>query len=68
VSSGFDPSGKQLIWFPTDRRGTYAAEVPLARGTTPYVRYGDLTPWIAVVVTTLTAITWAFLELSRRRW
>ncbi|HET6952720.1 MAG TPA: apolipoprotein N-acyltransferase [Acidimicrobiales bacterium] len=45
VSAGFDATGRRLVWLGTSERGTYVADLPLARGRTPYVRYGD---WVVV--------------------
>jgi apolipoprotein N-acyltransferase len=47
VSSAFDPQARRLAWLGTRRRGAYAAEVPVAVGTTPYVRFGDWVPAVA---------------------
>lgn len=46
VSAIYGPSGELLVELPTSERGTYIAEVPLASGSTPYVRLGD---WVLVV-------------------
>lgn len=46
VSAAFDASGRRLVWLSSSEQGTYAVDVPLARGTTPYVRFGD---WVAAV-------------------
>ncbi len=47
VSSAFDPQGRRLAWLGTGHRGAYVARVPVAVGTTPYVRFGDWVPAVA---------------------
>ncbi|WP_158566969.1 apolipoprotein N-acyltransferase [Actinomadura craniellae] len=51
VSAAFDARGRRLAWAGTERRGAVVVrlEVPPATGRTPYVRYGDFVPALAVV-------------------
>ena len=44
VSAAFDPEGRELLWVPTNRRGTYLVEAPISTAITPYVRMGDWLP------------------------
>lgn len=48
VSAAFDAKGRRLAWFDTSRRGSVLAEVAPAGGRTPYDRFGDYVPWLAV--------------------
>ena len=57
VSTAFDPEGRELLWVPTDRPGTYSVQAPISTTTTPYARYEDWLPaaclaglliWVAV--------------------
>ncbi len=66
VSAAFDAGGRRLVWFGTDRRGTWVATVPLSRGTTPYVRFGDWVPAGSLVVL-LVAGTWGLGRSRRHR-
>ncbi|KAA0236246.1 MAG: Apolipoprotein N-acyltransferase [Acidimicrobiales bacterium] len=50
TSAIFDSHGSRLAWFDNDETGTYVAEVPLATGRTPYVRFGDWVPALCVVL------------------
>jgi apolipoprotein N-acyltransferase len=43
VSAAFDP-GRELLWMPTDRRGTYRLEAPISDTVIPYLRFGDWLP------------------------
>jgi apolipoprotein N-acyltransferase len=44
VSAAFDPEGRELLWMPTDRRGTYHLDAPISDTVTPYMRFGDWLP------------------------
>jgi apolipoprotein N-acyltransferase len=44
VSAAFDAEGHQLLWFDTGHRGLYTVTIPLTRGTTWFVRFGDWVP------------------------
>ncbi|MBA0051090.1 apolipoprotein N-acyltransferase [Streptomyces sp. AJS327] len=48
-SAVYGPGGESLGRLGTDQRGTLVREVPLASGTTPYVRYGDWVPGLALL-------------------
>lgn len=44
VSAVFDASGERLAWMGNDQTGVYVVEVPLAGGTTPFVRFDEWVP------------------------
>jgi apolipoprotein N-acyltransferase len=50
VSAAYDAKGRRLAWFDTSRRGSVVAEIAPAGGRTPYDRFGDYVPWLAVGV------------------
>ncbi|UOB14334.1 apolipoprotein N-acyltransferase [Streptomyces sp. HP-A2021] len=51
VSAVYGPSGQRVgSWLGTDASATQTYEVPLAHGTTPYVRLGDWTVHAAMVI------------------
>jgi len=51
VSAVYGPSGERVgSWLGTDTSGTMVYEVPLARGVTPYVRFGDWPVHAALLV------------------
>lgn len=50
VSAAFDERGRRIAWMDTPRRGSVVVEVTPSRGRTPYDRYGDYVPWLAVVI------------------
>jgi apolipoprotein N-acyltransferase len=50
VSAAFDPRGRRLAWFDTPRRGSVIVRIPPSSGRTPYDRFGDYVPWLAVVI------------------
>ena len=50
VSAAFDPRGRRLAWFDTPRRGSVIVRLPPASGRTPYDRFGDYVPWLAVAM------------------
>src|SRR6185312_4702217 len=59
VSAGFDPRGRRLAWLDTPRRGSVVVTLSPSRGRTPYDRFGDFVPWLAVMIT-LAAGLWAW--------
>jgi apolipoprotein N-acyltransferase len=50
VSAAFDPRGRRLAWLDTPRRGSVLVRVTPSAGRTPYDRFGDYVPWLAVMV------------------
>ncbi|MFD4413782.1 apolipoprotein N-acyltransferase [Streptomyces sp. NPDC058467] len=51
VSAVYGPSGERIgSWLGRDASGTMVYEVPLARGVTPYVRFGDWPVHAALLV------------------
>ncbi len=48
VSAAFDARGRRLAWLDTSRRGSVVVSLPPSAGRTPYDRYGDYVPWLAV--------------------
>lgn len=50
VSAAFDPRGRRIAWMDTSRRGTAVVAIPPSTGRTPYDRFGDVVPWLAVFV------------------
>jgi apolipoprotein N-acyltransferase len=65
VSAVFDAEGHELTRLDNDSTGVWVAEVPLAGGTTPYVRWGDWVPAACVVVLVAAALA-AGLRAARR--
>jgi apolipoprotein N-acyltransferase len=63
VSAAFDARGRRLAWYDTARRGSVTVEVEPARGRTPYDRFGDYVPWLALGCT----LTAAAVILGARR-
>jgi apolipoprotein N-acyltransferase len=61
VSAAFDPRGRRLAWLDTPHRGSVVVTLSPSRGRTPYDRFGDFVPWLAVVIT-LAAGLWAWRE------
>jgi apolipoprotein N-acyltransferase len=56
VSAVYGPSGQRVgSWLGTDASATQIYEVPLAHGTTPYVRLGDWTVHAAMLILALWA-------------
>jgi apolipoprotein N-acyltransferase len=51
VSAAFDPRGRRLAWLDTPRRGAVVVALTPSEGRTPYDRFGDFVPWLAVVIT-----------------
>lgn len=47
-SAAFDALGRRHLSFGTENTGTYDFVIPLARATTPYVRWGDWLPVAAI--------------------
>ncbi len=50
VSAAFDPSGHRLAWFPQSWRGAAVVNLPLARTTTLYDRWGEWVPAAAAII------------------
>ncbi|MGH3388285.1 MAG: apolipoprotein N-acyltransferase, partial [Actinomadura sp.] len=52
VSVAFDPRGRRLAWLDTDRRGAMVVTLPVPAPTTrtPFDRYGDVLPHVALLV------------------
>ncbi|MEU0244465.1 apolipoprotein N-acyltransferase [Streptomyces sp. NPDC006235] len=51
VSAVYGPSGQRVgSWLGTDASATQVYDVPLAHGTTPYVRFGDWTVHAAMLI------------------
>lgn len=67
VSAVFDPSGRRLAWLGADRVGTMVTPVPVATGTTPYVRYGDWVPYGSLAVLAAAGLAWSLRRLTSRR-
>ena len=63
VSSAFDARGHRLAWLPADERGIAVVEVPLAKRSTAYQRWGDWVIGVAVVLVT----AWC-ARSARRSW
>ncbi|MDL5200240.1 apolipoprotein N-acyltransferase [Streptomyces sp. ALI-76-A] len=64
VSTAYDASGRRVgPWLGTDSSTAEVYDVPLAKGTTPYVRFGDWTPHAALLV----LAAWAVAEGVRTR-
>ncbi|MER7895256.1 apolipoprotein N-acyltransferase [Streptomyces sp. NPDC096046] len=62
VSAVYGPDGQRVgSWLGTDASAAQVYELPLAHGTTPYVRYGDWTVHAAMLVLAL----WAAGEGAR---
>jgi apolipoprotein N-acyltransferase len=53
VSTAYDARGRRLAWLDTARRGSVVVTlwVAPARGQTPFVRYGDVVPYLGLAVT-----------------
>jgi apolipoprotein N-acyltransferase len=52
-SAVFAADGSRLAWLGNQSVGTWRAEIPLATGTTPYVRSGDWVPVLSVLIATV---------------
>jgi apolipoprotein N-acyltransferase len=59
VSAAFDARGRRLEWMDTPRRGSAVVTLQPSRGRTPYDRFGDYVPWLAVMIT-FAAGLWAW--------
>ena len=66
VSAAFDAEGHQLLWVDTDHRGTYTVTLPLTRGTTVFVRFGDWVPLGSLIVLLGGALLMGLVTLRRR--
>ncbi len=49
VTAVFDPAGRRLLWL-EGPEATWEVTVPIARGSTPYVRWGDWVPVGAILL------------------
>jgi apolipoprotein N-acyltransferase len=65
VSAAFDTRGRRTAWLDTPERGAVVVEIPPSRGRTPYDRFGDYVPWLAVTIA-LGAGLWAWREARFR--
>jgi apolipoprotein N-acyltransferase len=59
VSAAFDARGRRLAWFDTPRRGSVIVRPQPSSGRTPYDRFGDYVPWLAVVIALVSGL-WAW--------
>lgn len=50
TSAAFDARGRRLAWVPSDETGAFVVDLPLSQEATPYVRFGDWLPALALVV------------------
>jgi apolipoprotein N-acyltransferase len=50
VSAAYDSRGRRLAWLDTPRRGSVLVRISPSRGRTPYDRFGDYVPWLAVII------------------
>jgi apolipoprotein N-acyltransferase len=62
TSAAFDARGRQLAWVPSHETGAFVVNVPLSQEDTPYVRYGDWVPALALVVVVVAG------AVGARRW
>jgi len=62
VSAAFDPAGRRLAWYPQDWRGAAVVNLPLARTTTVYDRWGEWVPAASALL-----VVAAGLAAARRR-
>jgi len=68
VSVAYGPTGHRIgRMLGTDDRGTTVYTVPLATGTTLYVRWGNWVPTLSCLLVALTALCWSLLAWKRRR-
>ncbi|MFF1448908.1 apolipoprotein N-acyltransferase [Streptomyces sp. NPDC058274] len=68
VSAVYGPSGQRIgSWLGTDVSGSEVYEVPLARGVTPYVRFGDWPVHAALLVLAALGATECLRSLRLRR-
>ncbi|MGH3382306.1 MAG: apolipoprotein N-acyltransferase [Actinoallomurus sp.] len=65
VSAAFDARGRRTAWLDTPERGSAVVTIQPARGRTPYDRFGDVVPWLAVTVA-LGAGLWSWREARPR--
>lgn len=49
TSASFDSRGEKLAWVSQDYTGPWTVEVPLSREDTPFVRWGDWVPGLALI-------------------
>lgn len=67
VSAVYDAEGRKVgRWLGTDERTAYVYEVPLASGTSPFVRFGPWAPWLAFTVLALSALVSGVRQLKGR--
>ncbi len=50
VTAAFDPAGNRLLWLEEGPETTWEVTVPIVRGSTLYVRWGDWVPVGAILV------------------
>ncbi|MFH8902438.1 apolipoprotein N-acyltransferase [Streptomyces coeruleorubidus] len=68
VSAVYGPSGERVgSWLGTDASATQVYEIPLAHGTTPYVRLGDWTVHAAMLILAAWAVGEGVRTLRLRR-
>ncbi|MFJ9153047.1 apolipoprotein N-acyltransferase [Streptomyces sp. NPDC102270] len=68
VSAVYDPSGRRVgRWVGTDAGASRVYDVPLATGTTPYVRFGDWTVHAALLILLAWCATDGLRALRLRR-
>ncbi|NEE18254.1 apolipoprotein N-acyltransferase [Streptomyces sp. SID7499] len=68
VSAVYGPDGRRIgSWLGTDASAARIHDVPLAHGTTPYVRHGDWTVHAAMVILALYAVGEGARTLRLRR-
>lgn len=65
VSAVFDAEGRRLIWLGSHETGTWQATVPLVRGQTPYVRFGDWVPAVSASVLLAVVVSAGWRRLRR---
>lgn len=65
-SAVFDPRGDRLESLSASETGAITAEVPIARGETPYVRFGDWVPALSAIVVAAAALILLLRRITRR--
>ncbi len=68
VSAVYGPDGRRVgSWLGTDASAARVYDIPLAHGTTPYVRHGDWTVHAAMLILTLWAVGQGVRTVRLRR-
>ena len=67
VSAAFDATGRRLLWVDTSHRGLYTVTIPLTRGTTWFVRFGDWVPGASFLALLVAAVLSGVGARRRRR-